>query len=200
MLRPREGSRKAQIFDAFMNDGAKSAEKLATKLEIKASTLKSWTSEWSRKSGEGVTSSPVKRERLPDDKPRDNPKPGEFDPHFRYKSREEGERALIAHAKRAGIRANAFTVLENDGRFAIAPIHTVKKRPYPQFKKGDTVYGLFMVDSKAKVTGPGPEQSMIRYVKESSAKARPREECVPNYYLWLPSEIEDKPASKRERL
>lgn len=199
MQRPKDGSRKAQIFDAFMANGMKAAEKLATKLDIKSSTLKSWTSEWARRSGETVTNVPpaIKRERLPDE-PDTAEKPGEFDPHFRFKSQEAAERQLLAICKRNGMRPKALTVLENDGRFAIAPVHTVKNRPYPQFKKGDVVYGLFMVDSKAKVTGPGPEQTMIRYVKESTAKARPREECVPNYYLWKPEEIE--PTSKRERL
>lgn len=205
MQRPKDGSRKAQIFDAFMAPGEiaareKAAAKLATKLDIKPSTLKSWLSEWARRSGETITnaSPTIKRERLPGS-PETAPKPGEFDPHFRFKSREAAEKALISQARHCGIRTKALTILENDGRFAIAPSWR-KGMPIPQFKKGDIVYGMFMVDSKAKVTAPGPEQSMIRYVKESSAKSRPREECVPNYYLWLPSEIEEKPTSKRERL
>ena len=197
MQRPKDGSRKATIFDAFMAKGMDAAKKLAVKLEIKDSTLKSWTSEWDRRKNEPVTNAPVTitRERLSEEKT----EPGTFDPHFRFKTREAAEHQMAAICKRNSLRSKALTVLENDGRFAIAPTWR-KGMPIPQFKKGDVVYGLFMVDSKAKVTGPGPEQSMIRYVKESVSKARPREECVPNYYLWTPAEIEDKSASKRERL
>lgn len=198
MQRPKDGSRKATIFDAFMAKGFDAAKKLAIKLDIKESTLKSWASEWERRKGEAVTNAPpvITRERLPDDV---KPEPGAFDPHFRFKTREAAETQLAAICKRNSVRPRAFTVLENDGRFAIAPAWK-KGQPIPQFKKGEIVYGLFMVDSKAKITEPGPEQSMIRYVKESSSKARPKEECVPNYYLWLPKEIEEKPVSKRERL
>jgi transposase-like protein len=201
MLRPRDGSRKAQIFDAFMGKGGlKEAQKLATKLDIKDSTLRSWVALWDRGKGEEITSAPVKRERMEQEAPvvREKLKPGEFDPHFRFKTREAAERQLISQAKSCGVRAKTLSVLENDGRFAIVPAWR-KGMPIPQFKKGEFVYGMFMVDSKAKIVTPGPEQSVIRYVKESSSKARPKEECVPNYYLWSPAEIEGT-SSKRERL
>ena len=198
MQRPKDGSRKAEIFDAFMEHGMKAAEKKAIKLDIKASTLRSWTSEWARRKNEDVTNVPAqKRERLPEKTTRE--RLPEADAHFRFKSREAAEKALLAQAKNCGVRPRALTVLENDGRFAIAPVWR-KGMPIPQFKKGDVVYGLFMCDSKAKVTDAGPEQSVVRYVKESPVKSRPREECVPNYYLWHAAEIEAKPTSKRERL
>ncbi len=129
-------------------------------------------------------------------KPRVILRGAEFSPHFCFKTRAHAERVLEENAKRAGLRLSSLTVLENEGRFAIAPVWR-KGMPIPQFKKGETVYGLFMVDSEAKIVEAGAEQSIIRYVKESDVKMRPKQECVPNGYLWRPSQVN---APKRERL
>jgi hypothetical protein len=131
-------------------------------------------------------------------KPRVYLRQSKFTAQFVYKTREHAQQQLIANARRSGITTRALTVLEQDGRFAIVPAWR-KGMPIPQFQKGEIVFGLYMCDSEAKVVEPGKEQSIIRFVKESTVKARPKEMCVPNYHLWKPSEVA-KGASTRERL
>jgi hypothetical protein len=188
----KEGSRKAAIYDAFIEAGGgegglKVAYKRAEKLGIKAGTVKSWASGWLK----GVLR-PEKKETTAT-KPKVVHDKG-YHPDFKYTSRAMADKQHEALCTRAGLRAHAFHVIEDDGRFAVAPAHYKPGGPVPTFERGDIVYDAVIANSKAKVLEAGPEQTLVRYVKER--KTGPREECVINRFLIkLPEK-----ASKRERL
>ena len=188
----KKGSAKAEIYTVFTDAGGgdkglKAAHKRAEKLDIKPGTVKSWSSMWLK----GLTKPATK---APDpDKPtkakaveRDKG----FHPEFKHTSRAAADKAHEKLCTRAGLRAHAFHVIEDEGRFAVVPATYKPGGPVPQFSNGDTVYDALIANSKAKVIGAGPEQTMVRYVKERPN--RPREECVINRFLVkLPDE---KPA------
>lgn len=199
--RPKDGSRKAEVWDVFQAKGAEAAIKKALSFDepLQEGTARSWVKEWARAEGTELdlpsssgkpaktikkdktdkkgSTAPVKRERLdtkddPDEK---------FNPAFKYTTRDACETALIQKAKAAGLRPWTYHIIEHNGRFAIAPAHYKAKGPIPQFKKGDVVYDCYLVNSEAEVIEAGPEQCVVRYVLPY--KNRPNEQCVPNRYL-----------------
>lgn len=151
-----------------------------------------------RLNGKTKAKGKAKPEAKADKKPKVWKRTHPFVPNFCFKSFAHADRERIANARRSGMVTSALTVLEQDGMFAIVPAWK-KGMPVPQFKKGDIVYGLYRIDGEAKVVGPGPEQTVIRYTKESVRKARPKEECVPNQYLFARKDVQAAD-SKRERL
>ena len=180
----KAGSRKAEIYDAFMEAGGgdaglKAATKEATakgKKVIKPGTIKSWASMWLK----GVTKPEAKEN---DDKPakvvveRDKG----YHPDFKYTTRQQADRHHETLCTRSGLRPHAFHVLEDGGMFAVVPAHYKPGGPVPTFERGDIVYDAMIANSKAKVIEAGPEQTLVRYVTER--KTGPREECVINRYL-----------------
>jgi hypothetical protein len=190
------GSRKAEIYDVFMENGGgeaglKAAMKRADKLDIKPGTVKSWSGAWLK----GVTK-PAKKEKA------DKPAQGDaavkgFNPWFKYTTREAADKRHENLCTQSGLRPHCFHVIEQDGRFAVVPATYKSPGPPPIFQRGDTVYDAFIANTQAKVLEPGPEQTVIRYVKDRPNK--PREECVINRFLVkLPDE--EAKARKRERL
>lgn len=197
----KAGSRKAEIYDAFIEAGGGEAGLKAANKEagvkgkklIKPGTVKSWSSAW------------LKGEHTSKPKDPNAPKPVKavkavkddgFHPDFKYTSRERADRAHQDLCERAGTRSHAFHVIEDDGRYAVVPSHVHPTTPAPTFKAGDIVYDIFIANSKAKVIEAGPQQSVIKYVRERPKG--PREECVINRYLIKLPEKEAR--VKRERL
>lgn len=180
----KEGSRKAEIYDVFMEAGGgeaglKAAYKEAAakgKKLIKEGTVKSWSSMWLR----GATKPDAKPNA---DKPAKTPVVHDkgFHPDFKYTTRAQADRHHEALCTRVGLRAHAFHVIENDGMFAVAPANYKPGGPEPVFKVGDIVYDAYIANSKAKVIEAGPQQTVIRYVTERPKG--PREECVLNRFL-----------------
>ncbi len=191
----KEGSRKAEIYDVFTEAGGgdaglKAAYKRAAKVGIKDGTVKSWSSMWLK--GETKPSSKAPD---PDKVKATTPKRDVgFHSEFKHTSRAAADKAHEKLCTRAGLRAHAFHVIEDDGRFAVVPATYKPGGPVPTFSKGDTVYDALIANSKAKVIDAGPEQTMVRYVEERPN--RPREECVINRFLVkLPDE--EKPSNKK---
>lgn len=201
----KAGSRKAEIYDVFRSaktpeEGLKAAYKEASRKGaklIKEGTVKSWAGSWAKGTLPTPKGKAVKRERMTASAGTPND-----DIWFRHDSLFKANKDLTGICERAGLRPHAFHIIENDGKFAVVPISTRNDKPIPQFEKGDVVYDCYSSTSKARIIQAGPEQSMIRYDKESTAKGmtRPRECAIPNRYLIkLPDEpITGKP--KREKL
>lgn len=193
----KEGSRKRQIYDEFMEsgggeDGLKAAYKLARTLGIKDGTVKSWSGGWLK----GVLRPEPKEKAAKPEKEQE--KRGEFHPWFKYTSREAADRRHESLCTSSGLRPHCFHVIEQDGRFAVVPATYKPPGPPPVFKEGDIVYDAFIANTKAKVIGAGPEQTLIRYVKERPKG--PREECVINRFLVKIPDDEKKGKVTRERL
>lgn len=197
----KEGSRKAEIYDVFTKAGGgekgmAAAHKHAAKksVGIKEGTVKSWGSMWLRgvtkpEAKEGGSDKPVTLREI-------STKPGEYHPLFKYTSRAKADAAHEALCTRVGLRPHAFHVIEDQERFAVAPANYKPGGPVPTFKKGDTVYDAFIINSKAEVIDAGPEQSMIRY--HVARKSGLKDECVINRFLVkLPDE--EKPAKKAKK-
>lgn len=189
----KKGSRKAEIYDAFLDSedgeqGLKNAHKVAKKLGIKEGTVKSWSSMWLK-----GTTKPERKEKA--DKPAKVAPDKGFHPDFKYTTRAQADRHHEALCTRSGLRPHAFHVIEDQGMFAVVPAHYKPGGPLPTFNVGDIVYDAIISNSKAKVIEAGPEQTVVRYV--DAGKSGPREECVINRYLVkLPDEA---PKKKRER-
>lgn len=199
----KTGSRKAAVYDVFLKEGGgekglAAATKLAKKEGLAPGTVKSWASGWLKgqtkpKAKEGA--GPAKEGKAPTLKAiskSDN----EYHPLFKYSSRERADREHEALCTRAGLRPHAFHVIENDGRFAVAPAHYKPGGPPPKFEVGDIVYDALIANSKAKVISAGSEQCVVRYVKER--KTGPREDCVINRFLVKLPDTKEKVT--RERL
>jgi hypothetical protein len=209
--RPKDGSRKAEVFDIYMKTSDPDlAANRGEELELARGTVASWISEWSKATGKpGLLPKPKAaatpgEKKSPGDKtspPRERlpAKPAAFDPWFAYPSRELAERVAKKRAESMGSSPQIFRVIENEGRFAIAPAH-YKPDTIPTFKVGDIVYDLIVPNSKAKIIEAGPEQSVIKYlVDPRKGKSRPPQEAVPNVYL-VKLEEEKKQKIKREKL
>lgn len=189
----KEGSRKREIYQVFLDNGGgetglKKAGARAKKLGIKDGTVRSWSGGWLK--GE-LKPAKKEKEAAPVNK-RD-----EFHPSFKFASREKADREHELLCTRTGLRPHAFHVIEDDGRFAVVPAQYKPNGPVPTFAKGDIVYDAFIANTKAKVIEPGPEQTLIRYVKDRGKG--PREECVINRFLVKVADV-DKVKPKRERL
>jgi hypothetical protein len=52
MTRPKDGSRKASVYDAFHSGGYDEALRTAERLEIKEGTVRSWAGTWAKESGQ----------------------------------------------------------------------------------------------------------------------------------------------------
>lgn len=198
----KAGSRKAKIYDVFKAKGLEAAFKEAEKLQIKPGTVKSWSGSW--------TKGTVPAKKAKGEKAAKVAKPGKrssgdetYEANFKYLSRHHAESNLTHICERSGLRPHAFHVLENEGKFAVVPISYRPIGPVPQFEKGDVVFDVYVANSKARVIEPGPEQTMIKYDKESTipGHARPREDCVLNRYLVkLPDEPLKGKGVKREKI
>jgi hypothetical protein len=196
----KEGSRKAAIYDVFRKAGGgdaglKAAFKYAARKDvgIKEGTVRSWSSMWLK----GTTKPNKDKAPKPETKTRVVTPDDEQYP-FKYTSRAAADRAHEAMCTRTGMRSHAFHVIESDGRFAVVPSHYKPGGPPPTFSKGDLVHDAFIANSAAKVIEAGPEQCIIRYVKERPKG--PQEECVINRFLVAIPKAAPKAKSKREKL
>lgn len=195
----KAGSRKAEVYDTFLaagggDKGLTKATALAKKLGLAGGTVKSWASAW-LKGKTKPDASPIKREKLEETKPA-----ADDGPWFRHDSIIKANRDMQTICKRNGLRPHAFHILEQEGKFAVVPSTKYAKGEYPTFSKGDIVYDAFVINGKAKVIDPGPQQSMIKYLADApKGLQRPKETAIPNRYLIkLVEEKKSKP--KRERL
>jgi len=181
------GSRKAEVYETFHKDGLDAAMKKGNKLGLKAGTVKSWCSGWQghERAAPRTTRATHKVETKP------VTRSNEFEPWFKHSSRQEAERHRDAICNRSGCHKKAFHIIEENGRFAVAPAH-VKGGPIPTFEKGDIVFDTTMPDRRGKVIAAGPEQTEVRYADKSTA-------IVPNYYLHK-FEKEGANKSKTERV
>ena len=114
----------------------------------------------------------VKREKLND-----------WEPHFRFPSRSAAERAAHQIARRNGIAQANFHILEENGKFAIAPIHYKPKHAPPVLQEGDEVMDTIIPNSRGIVVGAGPEVSTVRYHDDGA------ERHIPNYYLYRMADL-----------
>lgn len=222
--KPKEGSRKRAVFDLFTKKTGTYDVALAKGLElgVKEGTVRSWCLGWDRskvparpakappKKGAGKAPAPGKEKRT-GDKTSPAPKraqgpPLEFLPHFKHKTRDAAGEHIAAVCKNNGVRASAFHILEEQGRYAVVPAHHKAPSPPPLFKKGDVVFDAYIPNGMATVTGPGAEQTEIKY--KHPRPAGQTTNCVSNYYLHklTPAEIKEanksqpKTKPKRERL
>jgi hypothetical protein len=60
MTAPREGSRKRQVFDQYVAQGADKAEVFGLTLGLKSGTIRSWIGTWSKDGGTDVTPAHVR--------------------------------------------------------------------------------------------------------------------------------------------
>jgi hypothetical protein len=215
MKAPRPGTKKAQVFDAYMRDGRTAALALASTLELANGTAHSWLSEWKRFSGKiepAVPPAPKKRARINasggkreraviDYGPTQAslvPRGGWFDAHFRYSSRAAADRAHALKCKDLGMGHKAFHVIEDNGRFALAPAHYNPSRELPQFKKGDTVFDITIPNTRGVIVEAGPEQSEVSF---KTGMFEGKQWFVSNYYLTtLPGEAVTVRMPKRARI
>jgi hypothetical protein len=206
----KAGSRKAAIYDAFVaaggaDKGLKAAYAKAKELEIKEGTVKSWAGSWTKGTLPKPKGPKVARERKDDTT---EAKDKDYNVHFKYTTKAQAESAKEDLCERAGLRPHAFHILEQEGRFALCPIHYRPIGPIPTFKKGDVVFDAYIINSKARVIEPGPEQSLIKFDLDAKPPFhhRPREQLTLNRYLVkLPDEplgkpVREKLKPQRERL
>lgn len=106
---------------------------------------------------------------------------GEYEPDFKFKTREAAKTAMLAVVRRNKMSESCFHVLSEDGQFAFVPAHIRPAGKPAPLKDGDIVMDTTIADSRAEVIGGGPEQSVVRYLTER--KYAPQEQCVSNYYL-----------------
>lgn len=107
----------------------------------------------------------------------------DWSPHFRYASHDKATRSANKIARRCGLSQGNFHILEEAGRFAIAPIHYMPPHDAPLFSKGDEVMDTIIPNSRGKIVDAGPEQCLVRYVDDGA------ERVVPNYYLYKLSDL-----------
>ena len=205
--KPKEGSRKRTIFDIFTKKAGTYEQALAKGLElgVKEGTVRSWCRTWDKKK---VPETPKKerapkgappakgkqtRERLSEAPKRAEGPPAQFLPHFKHGTRDAAVAHIAAISKRNGLRADAFHVLEEQGKFAVVPAHHKPPAPPPLFKKGDVVFDAYIPNGMATVTGPGPEQTEIKF--KHPRPSGQTTDCVSNYYLHklTPEEIKAQP-------
>ena len=190
----KEGSRKREIYQIFLDAGGgekglAAAHKHAAKksVGIKEGTVKSWSSMWLKGEVKPGSKAP-KADKADKGDTVSLTRNGEFHPLFKYTNRAKADAEHEALCTRNGIRAHAFHVIENEGRFAVVPSNYQPGGPVPTFKAGDIVYDALIANSKAKVIEGGPEQTMVRYVVDRPN--RPREDCVINRFLVkLPDDL-----------
>jgi hypothetical protein len=96
---------------------------------------------------------------------------------------------MIDLARRTVASERAYHVLEENGKFAIAPASYKPEGPIPQFKRGMTVMDTVIPDSRAIVKEAGPEQSVVKYEDG-------REQTIPNVYLIEVAPVEKKATTK----
>lgn len=199
----KSGSRKAAIYDAFKSaktpeKGLEAAQALAKKEGIKEGTVKSWSGGWMK--GNVPTPKP-KGEKVVKEKGAPTTRAvmdKEFHPLFKYNSRERADAAHETLCTRAGLRPHAFHVIEDEGKFAVAPSNYKPGGPVPTFMPGDIVYDALIINSKAKVIEAGPQQTIVRYVKDRPN--RPREDCIINRFLIKLPDEPVKAKVKREKI
>lgn len=166
-MRPKEGSRKAVVFDAFHAGGLESAYKVAAKLKLKSGTVKTWAAKWGR------TSSEVSAR-----------KPGSpIEPHYDYDTQGRAESAMKMRAKHSGMEPDVFSVKERGGKFGIVPAHLDPDRKPGTFKKGDTVRDRTILQNVGTVINAGPEVCEVKFQIGTRN--------IPNYYL-LHADDKDK--------
>lgn len=181
---------KVQCKALFKSDGEEAARTLAKTLKIPDTKINRWVREWGNlKPAEPKASNDVKAPSRKDNLG--------FHPEFKYASRTQANDKLIKICKSAGLRLHAFHVLEDDGRFAVVPATYKPNGPEPMFNVGDIVYDVIIANTKAKVLDAGPQQTLVRYLKDRPF--RPREEAVINRFLIkLPDEVVKPKKEKRK--
>lgn len=119
-----------------------------------------------------------------------------YEPQFRFESREKAWSHAVSQARRCGFSEANFHILEEGGKFAVAPISYKPPGEVPTFEKGDTVMDTIIKDSRAKVIEAGPEVCVVEY---ESKKLYTTPQTIPNVYLYKVSDLEAanaKPAKK----
>lgn len=176
---PREGSRKAEVYAVFHDKGLEAAIEKAVALGLKAGTVKSWAGGWAGSTKQAPSPDTRKGPRTPKEavvKGTEHPH-GAFSPHFRHGTHAAAQRDVLTIARRSGVDNRAYHVLEQDGKFAVAPVHYKPTAAPPTFKKGDTVHDLFIPNNRGVIIEAGPEVSVVR------VKGKP-DQAVSNYYLY----------------
>lgn len=197
MKPPKEGSRKADVFALMNAKGFEAGLAKGLALGLQESTIRSWAPTWGitpPPKGGGIARPPRKEAQAA--RPAPEPRaPSEWSPFFKYATRAAAERALDGICKRAGCAPRAYNVLEEDGRYAVAPAHYKPAGPAPTFKVGDYVSSAITpnVVSRVLVTGQltctikGPDDpedgivvssyylaSVSKPTKAAPAKAKPK--------------------------
>lgn len=208
--RPKDGSRKADVYDVYYADGYAAALKKADDLGLGPTTAKSWIYVWAKLSPVGER--PPERERKAPSAPKaprekiakkDEKPPAVMTlKDFPAFPSERKARIWADHRTAStGMDKRAMIPHEIDGQWHVIPLHMGPGIPMTTFKEGDHVTNLGIRNSRAVIIGAGPEQSIIRYVKD--VPGRHREPCISNRYLMLmpPPEGKDKKGkASRERL
>lgn len=212
--RPKDGSRKAEVFDTYFGEGYEAAIKLATDKGLAPGTARSWMSGWSKIAGTTIPKAEgtgERKERAPREKIERKPKekkgdeaPPVWRPDYRFETERKARIEADHKCNRSGMDHRAMFVHQDEvtKKWGIIPLHLNPEIPMPVFKNGDHITNLGIKNSRATVIGAGPEQSVIRYVKD--IPGRHREPCVGNRYLMLMPPPEGKEKKKgtasRERL
>jgi hypothetical protein len=192
MKAPVAGSRKAQVYDVFHDKGLDAAIKKALSLGLKEGTVRSWAGGWSKAPRTEHSTdnrpqrggAPIARKAKAPDKG-----PAEFSPHFQHKSKGDAAKHILNIVRRSGCAEAAYHIIEQDGRFAVAPAHYKPGGPIPQFKDGDIVFDTIIPNQKGKVVKAGPEVCEVKGPDGIRA--------IPNYYLY---KFVDESKPKRERI
>lgn len=196
---------KSRVFAAYSANGKKPAMALAEELGLLKHTVRSWFSVWGRdgfppggpevkaepKAKKPVKAKVLRRARIVKKSDADTKKKKtvftrdsqtKCEPYFKYGSREMAERAILLLTKDLGMRKEALHVIEENGRFAIAPAHHKRKDgPIPTFKTGTTVFDITIPNSRATVIKAGPEVSEVRY--DADGPYGKQERNISNIYL-----------------
>lgn len=199
MKAPREGSRKASVYDVFHDKGDAAALKAGVKLGLAPGTIKSWCKGWAghakqahaadtRKGPKGPRAASPDKVSTPKAEVR-----AAYDPRFDYTSRADAVKALMNTVRRMHCMEQAFHVIEENERFAVVPAHYKPEGKPPQFEKGDTVFDTIIPNSRGVVKEAGPYQCAVEYAAGYHAG---REQIVPNVYLVKMEPVKAEPKAK----
>lgn len=208
--RPKDGSRKAEVFDVYFSKGEEAAKKKVKELGLAPGTLKSWTGVWDRQVKGDLPMERPKPEKKVREKlnGEENKERDPFSIYPGYETENKAKQFIMRLCERNHMDERCFHVIEYKGRHVVVPIHLKNATPVPTFKTGDTVFDLTIKNSRAIVTEAGPEQSSIEY--QVDVPGRPKIDCVINRYLFrletppVPEKVSKTPKAKakgkRERI
>jgi hypothetical protein len=109
------------------------------------------------------------------------PKDADFGLEFKYASREDAKKVMLAKVRQNKMTEAAFHVLSENGKFAIVPAHIRPLGKPAPLSTGDIVMDTTIADSRAEVIEGGKEQSTIRFLSDRHYGSK--EMNVSNYYL-----------------